>query len=55
MRSRWFGSMFAWILNTSAVRFGSFASHHARIGRLRARARAVLGQAVEQVGDADLA
>ena len=54
MRSRWFGSMFAWILNTKPVIFGSSAFTVRLASFLRARARREFGQSVDEVLDAEI-
>ena len=55
MRSRWFGSMLAWILNTKALMRGSAASHLAQVGILRARRGCELAEPFEQIADAEIA
>ena len=53
MRSRWLGSIFAWILKTKPVIFGSFASTTALVGFLRARARRIFGHRVDEIAHAE--
>src|ERR1700739_4762425 len=54
MRSRWLGSMLAWILNTKAVIAGSSAATSRLSAGLRARRRREIGKAVEEVADAEI-
>ena len=49
MRSRWFGSMLAWTLNTKPVTASVGRHRSAGLGRLRARRRRPVGDRVEQL------
>ena len=55
MRSRWLGSMLAWILNTKPVIAGSSASTGALVGLLRPRRRRDRRQGLDQVAHAEVA
>ena len=55
MRSRWFGSILAWILNTKALMRGSAASTLRRLHVLRARRRRETAEALQQIADAEIA
>ena len=55
MRSRWFGSILAWILNTKALMRGSAASTLRRLLVLRARRRRKLAETFQQIADAEIA
>ena len=55
MRSRWFGSMLAWILKTKPVIFGSRRLDQALVGVLRARRRRECRQRVDEVAHAEIA
>ena len=54
MRSRWFGSMFAWILNTKPVILRFVRLHRAARRGLRARSRREFGQRVDKLLDAEV-
>ena len=55
MRSRWLGSMFAWILKTKPDIAGSSGATMRVLGGARLRRRSEGGQALDQVTDAEIA
>ena len=55
MRSRWLGSMLAWILKTKALIVGSVAWMYAGVGLLVARGRPESAERLDQVAHAEVA
>jgi hypothetical protein len=54
MRSRWFGSMFAWILKTKPDMLRLGRLDHALVGLLGARRRRIGGERIEQIAHAEI-